>query len=79
MITLRKMRWAGYMTLKRKWKANRILLGKTEGTKPLERPKQRREDNIEMDFREIGQVRLDWIYVAQSVLGPVECSYEHGI
>jgi hypothetical protein len=47
------MGWA-YSTQEEKWKANRILLGKTEGSKPLERPKQRREDNIEMDFREIG-------------------------
>jgi hypothetical protein len=47
------MGWA-YGTKEEKWKANSILLGKTEGTNPPERPKQRREDNIEIDFREIG-------------------------
>jgi hypothetical protein len=37
-------------------RARRFLLGKTEGTKPLGRPRRRREDNIEMDIREIGCV-----------------------
>jgi hypothetical protein len=32
----------------------RVLMGKPEGKRPLERPKRRREDGIKMDLREIG-------------------------
>jgi hypothetical protein len=32
----------------------RILVGKPEGKRPLGRPRCRWEDNIKMDFREIG-------------------------
>jgi hypothetical protein len=31
-----------------------ILVGKPEGNKPLGRPKCRWEDNIRLDFKEIG-------------------------
>jgi hypothetical protein len=33
--------------------AYRILVGNSEGTKPLGRPRCRWEDNIKMDLREI--------------------------
>jgi hypothetical protein len=36
-----------------------------EGKKPLERPRHMREDNIKMDFRDIGWVDMNWIYLAQ--------------
>jgi hypothetical protein len=32
----------------------RVLMGKPEGKRPLERPRRRWEDGIEMDLREIG-------------------------
>jgi hypothetical protein len=32
----------------------RILVGKPEGKRPLERPRRRWEDGIKMDLREIG-------------------------
>jgi hypothetical protein len=31
-----------------------ILVGRTEGRRPLGRPRRRWEDNIKMDLREIG-------------------------
>jgi hypothetical protein len=34
--------------------AYRALVGKPEGRRPLERPRQRWEDNIKMDLREVG-------------------------
>jgi hypothetical protein len=34
--------------------AYRVLVGKTEGRRPLERPRRRWEDNIKMDLREVG-------------------------
>ena len=32
----------------------RILVGKPEGNRPLGRPRLRREDNIKLDFQEVG-------------------------
>jgi hypothetical protein len=34
----------------------RILVGRPEGKKPLGRPRRRWEDNIKMDFREVGMM-----------------------
>jgi hypothetical protein len=35
-------------------KVNKVLVGKPEGKRPLERPRRRWEDGIRMDLREIG-------------------------
>jgi hypothetical protein len=43
----------------------RILVGKTEGKKPLGRPRRWWVDNIKIDLREIGWDGMDWINVAQ--------------
>jgi ribosome biogenesis protein Nip4 len=45
--------------------AYNILVGRTEGRRPLGRPRHRWEDNIEMDLREIGFGDVDWIHLAQ--------------
>ena len=37
----------------------RVLVGKTEGKRPLGRPRHRREDNIKMDLQEVGCGGLD--------------------
>jgi hypothetical protein len=42
-----------------------VLVGKTEGKRPLERPRRRWVDNIKMDLREIGWDGRDWIKLAQ--------------
>ena len=34
--------------------AYRVLVGKPEGSRPLERPKRRWENDIKMDLREVG-------------------------
>ena len=39
--------------------------GKTEGKKPLRRPRRRWEDNIKMDLQEVGCGGMDWIELAQ--------------
>jgi hypothetical protein len=44
--------------------AYRILVGMTEGKRPLGRPRRRLVDNIKMDLREIGWDGMDWIEVA---------------
>jgi hypothetical protein len=45
--------------------AYRVLVGKPEGNRPLERPRRRWENNIEMDCREIRLGGMDWIQLAQ--------------
>jgi hypothetical protein len=41
------------------------LAGKSEGKRPLGRPRQRWVNNIRMDLGEIGCGDVDWIGVAQ--------------
>jgi len=43
----------------------RVLVGKPEGKKPLGGPRRRWEDNIKMDFQEVGCGGMDWIEPAQ--------------
>jgi hypothetical protein len=40
--------------------AFKSLVGKLKGKRPLGRPSLRWEDNIKMDFREIGMEEVDW-------------------
>jgi hypothetical protein len=43
----RRMSWAGHIAgMGKKWKAYRILFGKTDGTKQLGRYRRKWEDNI---------------------------------
>jgi hypothetical protein len=45
--------------------AYRILVGKPEENRPLGRPRRRWEDNIKLNFREIGWGGMDWIDLTQ--------------
>jgi hypothetical protein len=42
-----------------------MLVGKSEGKKPLRRPRRRWVDNIKMDLKDIRWDGMDWIAVAQ--------------
>jgi hypothetical protein len=42
----------------------KILVGKSEGKRPLGRPRRRWEDNIRLDLRIIGWEGVDWMYLA---------------
>jgi len=44
---------------------HRVLVGKPEGKRPLERPRRRWEDNIKMELQEVGRSRWDWMELAQ--------------
>jgi hypothetical protein len=44
---------------------NRVLVGKPEGKRPLQRPRHRWEENIKMDLQEVGSRVMDWIELAQ--------------
>jgi len=39
----------------------RVLVGEPEGRRPLGRPRRRWEDNIKMDFQEVGCGVMNWI------------------
>jgi len=43
----------------------RAWVGKSERKRSLERPRQRWEDNIRIDFQEVGCGSIDWIDLAQ--------------
>jgi hypothetical protein len=56
-INARRMRWAGHVARMREVRgAYNILVLTPQGRRPLGRPRRRWEDNIKMDFREIGFV-----------------------
>jgi hypothetical protein len=43
----------------------RVLVGRPESKRPLGRLRRRWDDNIKMDFREIGINETNWIQLAQ--------------
>jgi hypothetical protein len=54
-IKLRRMRWTGHVARMGEGRGvYRVLVGRPEGKRPLERPRRRWEDNIKMDPKEIG-------------------------
>jgi hypothetical protein len=65
-IKSRRMRWAGHVARMGEVRdAYNILVGKPEERRPLGRPRRRWEDNIKVDFGEIGFGYVDWIHLAQ--------------
>ena len=44
---------------------HRVLVGKSEGKRPLGGPRRRWEDNIKMDLQEVGVGCGDWMELAQ--------------
>jgi hypothetical protein len=45
----------------------RILVGKSEGWRPLWRPRRRWEYNIKMVLQEVGGGIVDWIELAEGI------------
>jgi len=65
-IKTRRMRWGGHVAHMGQEKGvYRVLVGKPEGKRPLERPRRRWVDNIRMDLQEVGFGYMDWIGLAQ--------------
>jgi hypothetical protein len=65
-IKSQRMRWAGHVArMGEKRNSYRLLVGKSEGKRPLERPRRRWEDNIRMDLGEVGWGDVDWIGLAK--------------
>jgi hypothetical protein len=54
-VKSRRMRWAGHVGRMGEGRGvQRVLVGKSEGTRPLGRHRHRWEDNIKMDLQEVG-------------------------
>jgi hypothetical protein len=53
--------------------AYRVLMGKPEGRRPLERPRRRWEDNIKMDLGEVGEAHTRLIWLRTGIDGGILC------
>jgi hypothetical protein len=54
-IKSRRMRWAGHVARMGEGRGvYRVLVGRSEGRRPLGRPRRRWEDNIKIDLQEVG-------------------------
>ena len=61
-----RIRWAGHVARVGEGRGvHRVLVGKPEGKRPLERPRRRWEDNIKMELKEVGRGGGDWMELAQ--------------
>jgi len=60
------LRWAGHIARIEEGRGvYRVLVVKSEGKRPLGRPRRRWEDNVKMDHQEVGCGGMDWIELAQ--------------
>jgi len=64
-IKAKLMRWAGHVArMGEKRGVYGVLVGKLERKRQLGRPRRRWEDNIKMDFQEVGYGSMEWIDLA---------------
>ena len=65
-IKSRRMRWEGHVVrMGERRGVYRVLVGTTEGKRPLGRPRLRWGANIKTDIHEMGRGRMDWIEMVQ--------------
>jgi hypothetical protein len=65
-IKSRRMRWAGHVARMGEGRnMYRVLVGKPEGKRPLEKPGRGWEDGIKMDLREIGWRGVELTHLAE--------------
>jgi hypothetical protein len=61
------MRWTGHVARIGEGRGiYRVLVEKSEGKRPLGRPRRRWEDNIKLDLREIDIDGANWFRLAQN-------------
>jgi hypothetical protein len=64
-VKSRRMRWAGHVACMGEDRGvHRVLMGKSEGKKPLGRSRHRWENIIKMDLQEVRGGRGDWMELA---------------
>jgi hypothetical protein len=60
------MRWAGHVTcIEKRRGPYRVLVGRPEGKRPLERSKHRWEDYNEIDVKDVRWGSIDWAVLAR--------------
>ena len=60
------MKWARHVARMGEGRGvHRVLVGKPEGKRPLERSRRRWEENIKLDLQEVGRGFGDWMELAQ--------------
>jgi hypothetical protein len=68
-IKSRRMRWAVHVARMGEGRGvYRVLVGRSEGKRPLGRPRRRWENNIKMYLRDIGIDGVNWIQLAQDMV-----------
>jgi hypothetical protein len=61
-IKSKRIKWGGGSAQKN---CIKCLVGRPDGKRPAGKPRPRWEDNIKMDFKEIGWKGMDWIDLAE--------------
>jgi hypothetical protein len=62
----RRIKWAGYVAhMGQGRNVYRVLVGNSEGKRPLDRQRRRWGDGIKMDLRDIDWGVVEWIHLAQ--------------
>jgi hypothetical protein len=62
----RRMRWGGHVARVGEGRGvYGVLVARTEGKRPLGRPRRRWEENVKLDFRKMGIDVANWIRLAQ--------------
>jgi hypothetical protein len=65
-IKSRRMKWARHVARIGEGRGvYRVLVGRSEGKRPLGRPRRSWENNIKMDLRETGIDEANWIHLAR--------------
>jgi hypothetical protein len=65
-IKSRRMRWVEHVASMGEGRnVYRVLVGKSKGRRPLERPRRRWENKLKLDLREIGWGGVEWVHLAQ--------------
>jgi hypothetical protein len=78
-VKSRRMRWAEHVArMAKERKVYKVLVGKSEGKRPLGRPRRRWEDGIRMDLREIGLGGGGGLDLTSSGQGPLKGCCECG-
>jgi hypothetical protein len=69
-IKSRRMRWEGYVVRMEEGRGvHRVLVEKSNGKRPLGRPRHRWEVITKMDLQEVGRGGGDWTELAQDGAG----------
>jgi hypothetical protein len=65
-VKSRRVRWVGHIARMGEMRnAYKIMVGRPEGKRPIEKPRRRWEGNIRMDLRGTKWKGMDWIHLAQ--------------